>query len=62
MTKKISEIIYAGILSQDKVRYSKFGNRYNFGFNRWVDGGEPYVANQAFDIGIEIITPNSEKK
>lgn len=60
LTKKISEIIYAGILSQDKVRYSKFGNRYNFGFNRWVDG-EPYVANQAFDIGIEIITPNSEK-
>lgn len=60
ITKKISEIIYAGILSEDKVSYSKFGNRYNFGFNRFVDG-EPYRSNQAFDIGIDIITPNSEK-
>lgn len=60
ITKKISEIIYAGILSEDKASYSKFGNRYNFGFNRFVDG-EPYRAGQSFDIGIDIITPNSEK-
>ncbi len=60
LTKKISEIIYASILSDDKVRYSRFGNRYNFEFNRFVDG-EPYRSNQSFEIGIDIITPNSEK-
>ncbi len=60
ITKKISEIIYAGILSEDRASYSKFGNRYNFGFNRFVDG-EPYRTGQSFDIGIDIITPNSEK-
>lgn len=60
LTKKISEIIYAGILSDDKVPYSKFGNRYNFEFNRFVDG-DPYRSNQSFEIGIDIITPNSEK-
>lgn len=60
ITKKISEIIYAGIFSEDRVNYNKFGNRYNFGFNRFIDG-EPYKTTQAFDIGIDIITPNSEK-
>ena len=60
ITKKISEMIYAGILSEDRARYSKFGNRYNFGFNKLVDG-EPYSTAQNFDIGIDIITPNSEK-
>lgn len=60
ITKKISEIIYAGILSDDRVRYNKFGNRYNFGFNRFIDG-EPYKSTQSFDIGIDIITPHSEK-
>ena len=60
VTKKISEIIYAGILSWDKISHSKFGNRYPFEFNRFVDG-EAYRFNQAFDIGIDIITPNSEK-
>ncbi len=60
ITKKISENIYAGILSEDRVRYNKFGKGYNFGFNRFVDG-EPYRFSQSFDIGIDIITPNSEK-
>src|SRR5699024_876369 len=60
ITDKISEIIYAGILSEDRIRYNKFGNRYNFGFNRFVDG-DPYRNNQAFDIGIDIINPHTEK-
>ena len=60
LTKKIAEIIYAGILPDDRVRYNKFGNRYNFQFNRFVDG-EPYGFNQSSEIGIDIITPNSEK-
>ncbi len=61
VTKKISEMIYEGILSDDRVSYDKFGSKYNnFGFNRFVDG-EPYRSNQAFDIGIDIITPHSEK-
>lgn len=60
LTNKISEIIYAGILSDDKVRHSKFGNRYNFDFNKFVDG-DSYRFNQSFEIGIDIITPNSEK-
>ena len=60
LTKKISEIIYAGILSEDRVRYGSFSNRYNFEFNRFVDG-EAYRSNQSFDIGLDIITPNSER-
>lgn len=60
LTKRISEIIYVGILSDDKVRYAKFGNRYDFRFNRFVDG-ESYGSSQTSEIGIDIITPNSEK-
>lgn len=60
ITKKISEMVYAGILSEDKIKYHKFGNRYLFGFNRYVDG-ESYRTNQNFDIGIDIITPHSDK-
>ena len=60
ITKKIAEIIYAGILTEDRASYKKFGNRYNFGFNRFVDG-ESYGFSLNHDIGIDIITPNSEK-
>lgn len=60
VTKKIAELIYSAILSDDKVSPNKFGNRYSYGFNRYVDG-EPYGTKQSFEIGIDIITPNSEK-
>ncbi|MGO3018693.1 MAG: BREX system P-loop protein BrxC [Anaerococcus sp.] len=60
LTRKISEMIYAGILSNDKVSYSKLGNRYNFDFNKFVDG-DAYRFNPSSEIGIDIITPNSEK-
>ncbi len=60
VTKKIAEIIYSGILSDDKISPNKFGNRYSYGFNKYVDG-ESYGAKQNFEIGIDIITPNSDK-
>ncbi len=60
ITKRIAELIFTDILTEDKVKYGKSGKGYNFGFNRLIDG-EPYKANQSFDIGIDIITPYSEK-
>ena len=61
ITRKIAEIIYTDILAaEDKISSNKFGSRYNFGFNRFVDG-EAYGGRANFEIGIDIITPSSEK-
>jgi hypothetical protein len=57
--KKVSELIFADIYFEDKVKASDFKNRYSFGFNRAVDD-VPYKSNQLFDFGVRIITPNSE--
>lgn len=60
ITRKIAEIIYTDIFSEDKISSNKFGNRYSFGFNKFVDG-EAYGVRGNFEIGIDIITPSSEK-
>lgn len=59
VTMKVSELIFADIFTDEKVKAPNFGNRYVFGFNRYVDG-IPYSSHQAFDFGVHIITPNSE--
>ena len=57
--KKVSELIFADIYFEEKVKVQEFKNRYSFGFNRVVDD-IPYKINQIFDFGVKIITPYSE--
>ncbi|MBE6064446.1 BREX system P-loop protein BrxC [Clostridium cochlearium] len=57
--KKVSEIIFADIYFEEKVKVQDFKNRYSFGFNREVDD-IPFKSNQLFDFGVKVITPNSE--
>jgi hypothetical protein len=59
VVKKVSELIFDDIYSEEKVRISNFKNRYAFGFDRVVDGVQ-YKSYQTFDFGVQIITPNSE--
>lgn len=56
---KVSELIFEDIFSDKKYRYPAFNGRYSFGFNQIVDD-RPYKANQGFDIGVRILTPNSD--
>ena len=56
---KVSEIIFADIYFEEKVKVQGFKNRYAFGFNREVDN-LPYKSTQKFDFGVKVITPNSE--
>ncbi|AFQ42433.1 BREX system P-loop protein BrxC [Desulfosporosinus meridiei] len=56
---KVSELIFEDIFSYKKYSYPKFNGRYNFALNQIVDD-HPYKANQNHDIGIRVLTPNSE--
>lgn len=56
---KVSELIFEDIYPDKKYRYPKFNGRYNFSFNQLVDD-RPYKANQNHDIGVHVLTPNSE--
>ncbi|MDL2253379.1 BREX system P-loop protein BrxC [Ruminococcaceae bacterium OttesenSCG-928-I18] len=56
---KVSELIFEDIYPDKKYRYPKFNGRYNFSFNQLVDD-RPYKANQNYDIGVHVLTPNSE--
>lgn len=56
---KVSELIFVDIFKEDKYRYPSFNGRYNFAFNKIVDA-RPYKANQSHDIGVHVLTPNSE--
>ncbi len=55
----ISELLFTVIYPEEKVRAGNYKNRYIFEFNRYVDG-RPFRANQSFDFGVKIFTPNSE--
>ncbi|HZJ83886.1 MAG TPA: BREX system P-loop protein BrxC [Clostridia bacterium] len=59
LVKKISELIFADIFTDERIRIEGYSNRYFFEFNRFLDDA-PYRANQAFDFGVKIITPISE--
>lgn len=56
---KVSELIFEDIFGDKKYRYPAFNGRYNFSFNQVVDD-RPYKANQGYDIGVRVLTPNSE--
>ena len=53
---KASELIFDGILSEKRYRYPEFNGRYSFPYNQTVDD-RPYRVNQAYDIGVRIVTP-----
>lgn len=56
---KASELIFEDIFKDKKYRYPSFNGRYNFAFNQIVDD-RPYKGNQNNDIGVRVITPNSD--
>lgn len=56
---KVSELVFFDIFKEDKYRYPSFNGRYNFAFNKLVDD-RPYKANLSHDIGVHVLTPNSE--
>lgn len=56
---KVSELIFEDIFSDKKYRYPTFNGRYSFSFNQVVDD-RPYKASQTHDIGVRVLTPNSE--
>ncbi|GIO36565.1 hypothetical protein J41TS12_14260 [Paenibacillus antibioticophila] len=56
---KVSELVFEDIFKENKYRYPAFNGRYNFAFNQVIDD-RPYKANQNHDIGVRILTPNSE--
>ena len=56
---KVSELIFEDIFNDKKYRYPAFNGRYSFAFNQIVDD-RPYKANQNNDIGVRILTPNSD--
>ncbi|MDR2572427.1 MAG: BREX system P-loop protein BrxC [Oscillospiraceae bacterium] len=61
VTKKISDLIFEDIYSDKRYRYPEHNGRYTFAFNQFVDG-HSHRANQGNDIGVRIITPNSDYK
>jgi len=56
---KVSELIFTDIIKDNKYRYPAFSGRYNFAFNQIVDD-RPYKSNQGHDIGVRVLTPNSD--
>ncbi|AGL00730.1 BREX system P-loop protein BrxC [Desulfoscipio gibsoniae] len=56
---KVSELIFEDIFSGKKYRYPAFNGRYSFAFNQIVDDRH-YKANQNHDIGVRVLTPNSD--
>ncbi|MDD4402235.1 MAG: BREX system P-loop protein BrxC [Desulfitobacteriaceae bacterium] len=56
---KVSELIFEDIFTDKKYRYPVFNGRYSFAFNQVVDD-RPYKANQSNELGVRVLTPNSE--
>ncbi|MBU3173713.1 BREX system P-loop protein BrxC [Clostridium estertheticum] len=56
---KVSELIFEDIFNNKKYRYPAFSGRYSFSFNQIVDDRQ-YKTNQNHDIGVRVITPNSD--
>ena len=55
--KKISEKVFDNFYAEKKYQYLKFKD-YNFFFNQKVD--DVTKGNTLYDIGINVITPNSD--
>lgn len=58
VTRKLSELIFADIYHNDKLKIPGFNNKYAFPFNRLVDD-VPYRSSRTFDFGVSVITPYS---
>ncbi len=56
---RVSELIFDDIFKENRYRYPAFNGRYSFSFNQIVDD-RPYKANQNHDIGVRVLTPNSD--
>ena len=61
ITAEVSNIIFEDIYSDKRYRYPAHSGRYTFAFNQFVDN-HPHRANQGNDIGMRVLTPNSEHK
>ena len=61
VTRKISEIIFEDMFSDKRYRYDKHNGRYTFAFNQIVDD-QFYRGNQNNDIGVHILTTNSDER
>ena len=59
LVRKVSELVFADIFTDERIRIEGYNNRYLFEFNRTLDDA-PFRVNQAFDFGVKIITPISE--
>jgi len=59
VTARISNLIYEDIYSDKRYRYTAHNGRYTFAFNQYVDE-HPHRSNQGNDIGIRVLTPNSD--
>lgn len=56
---KVSELVFEDIFGIKKYRYPAFNGRYNFAYSQTVDD-RPYKTNQNYEIGVQVLTPNSE--
>ena len=61
VTDKIAELIFEDIYKERRFRYPAHNGRYTFAFNQYVDE-HPYRSNQSNDIGVRVLTPNSDYK
>ena len=61
VTAKISELIFEDIYKDRRYRYPAHNGRYTFAFNQYVDE-HPHRSNQSNDIGVRVLTPNSDYK
>jgi hypothetical protein len=59
LVRKVSELVFADIFTDERISIGRYNNRYLFEFNRTLDD-VPYRVNQAFDFGVKIITPISD--
>jgi hypothetical protein len=59
VTAKIADLIFEDIFSEKRYRHSLHNGRYTFAFNQTVDG-HLHRSNQGHDIGLHILTPNSD--
>lgn len=60
VTAKIAVLIFDDDIFKDRrYRYPAFSGRYTFAFNQYVDD-HPHRSNQSYDIGVQILTPNSD--
>jgi hypothetical protein len=53
-------MIFDDLYDEKSTATPHFNGRYYFGFNQFVDD-RPYKANQNYDIGLKILTPNYDK-